>query len=246
VEERHRRAKASERAKQEAARKKARRRKGQSALAWEETDSSSSDDASDSEAEGTEGHAWQPSRTDIGKVAYMQGVCAPCDPTDDIAKTLLMWTDMYCDARRARALASELEELFRSVEKVQAQAIKVLPWKSGSNSGWNTTKFHDLSHIIDTILCMGNLECCSAQAPEHCHQFFVKIIASLTNKHPDWAKTAMGRLAIKQLLHEIQVQVLKYQREPPPPPSPGPPLVPVLRMCVLRRLQKLVGEKPRL
>ncbi len=166
----------------------------------------------------------------LGKLSYLRGQTRPVNPVDDIVSTLLMWCDLYCDIRRPEHDTDELDSLAQSIKAFQERVLVVFPFKSGQNAGWNTSKFHDLTHIPYTILWMGWLENASAQAPEHCHQHFVKAVASMTNRNPNWTITAMGRLSIHHLLQEIQHVVLDNSAvdagvPPSPPPSPPSELV---------------------
>jgi hypothetical protein len=134
-----------------------------------------------------------------------------------------MWCDLYCDIRRPEHDTDTLDTLAQSIKAFQERVLVVFPFKSCQNAGWNTSKFHDLTHIPSTILWMGWLENASAQAPEHCHQHFVKAVASMTNRNPNWTITAMGRLSIHHLLQEIQHVVLDNSSVDAGSPSPPAP-----------------------
>ena len=58
----------------------------------------------------------------------------------------------------------------------------------GEKAGWKFIKFHALDHLMAQIILWGWVENSSAQAGEHCHKFYLKILKGLTNGHPDWPK----------------------------------------------------------
>jgi hypothetical protein len=53
---------------------------------------------------------------------------------------------------------------------------------------WKFIKFHSLDHLMAHITMFGWIENSSAQAGEHCHKFYLKVLKVLTNNHESWPR----------------------------------------------------------
>lgn len=81
---------------------------------------------------------------------------------------------------------------------------------SGEAGGWKFIKFHSLDHLLAHIVLFGWIENSSAQAGEHCHKFYLKVLKVITNNHADWPqqifKIHRREQGLRHLLGELRKQ----------------------------------------
>jgi hypothetical protein len=140
-----------------------------------------------------------PTEEEIGKIQNLKGVTEPLDPSDEYIAVLYEWAAIYTELRRSETDDAMLADLSIRITRWCELTIRTFPYKSGQQAGFNFIKWHDLAHIVPTIPHVGWLENASTQAPEHCHQYFVKFMARMINRHPNWGQTVMDRLSLVTL-----------------------------------------------